>query len=463
MEHETGALTEAAATPPAHPQDARKTSLEDVERRSGRQPGDESVLTEVGRAPPAPPEHRQGPSLEDVEQQLSKPSVGDELSRPPAVGASLPTPRSEQLEAKEKGLAKNRGTADYKPLRWATELYTVSWLVLFALLGTLARLGVEAITLYPNSPFPSRVLWANLGGSLFMGFLAEDRRLFQHEWGSPKMDAPPSNHLKVKKTIPLYIGLATGFCGSFTSFSSFIRDCFLALTNDLESPSLTSAYHVDARVPHRTGGFSFLALLAVVIVHPAISIAALQVGAQLALALQPWTPTLPFKLCRKVLDPAGVVLAWGCWFGAVLLAIWPPGNHIHWRTRAALPLVFAPLGCLLRFYASKHMNALVPTFPMGTFAVNIFGTAVLGMAFDLQHAAGIGATEANACAILQGVMEGFCGCLTTVSTWVVELTGLRRRHAWIYGFVSVGVGLALMVVIMGSMGWTVGFSAPACS
>ncbi len=31
-------------------------------------------------------------------------------------------------------------------------------------------------------------LWANFGGSLFMGFLSEDRMLFKEEWGTPIYD-----------------------------------------------------------------------------------------------------------------------------------------------------------------------------------------------------------------------------------------------------------------------------------
>jgi fluoride exporter len=419
-------LTEVAAPAPARPEDFSRPSLEEAERRASFEKEEDVTLGEAA----APGEHEQN---------------------------------HDEETGNENAVTKTTEQRSFIPSQSATELYTVSWLILFSMFGTLARIGVEALTLYPNSPFPSRVLWANLGGSFLMGFLAEDRQLFRHEWGSPDPVAPASNHVKVKKTIPLYIGLATGFCGSFTSFSSYIRDCFLALTNALQSPSPTSPYHLDPDIAHRNGGFSFLALLAIMITHPAVSIAALQVGAQFALLLQPVIPALPFRITRRVFDSLAVLLGFGCWFGAVLLAIWPPGDDIHWRFRAVMPLVFAPPGCLLRFYASKHLNAIVPSFPLGTFAVNIFGTAVLGMAYDLQHASNIGASHAQGCTVLEGVMEGFCGCLTTVSTWVAELTGLRRRHAWIYGTISVAVALSLMLVIMGSMGWTVGFSEPICS
>ncbi|TKA56552.1 hypothetical protein B0A49_10159 [Cryomyces minteri] len=379
--------------------------------------------------------------------------------------------------------------------RLATELYTVSYLILFSILGTLARLGVQWLTLYPGAPVVLPVLWANFGGSLFIGFLSEDRRLFREEWGASRedhrrqkeeddMDAFKKNHASVKKTIPLYIGLATGFCGSFTSFSAFQRDVFLALSNDLPTPidhpypAAAGTMSQSSTVP-RNGGYSFEALLAVVILTICLCLSALKLGAHIALALDPLTPTLPFPLTRNLFDRCIVLLAWGSWLGAIVLAIWPPDRpsgpssrgtwaNETWRGEVLFALGFAPVGCLLRFYASLKLNGLVPSFPLGTFAVNMLGTAVEGMAYDLQHmplrsTAGLTGGGRVGCQVLQGVMDGFCGCLTTVSTWVAELNGLGRRHAYAYGTASVVGGLALLVVIMGSVRWGVGWTEVACA
>jgi CrcB protein len=65
--------------------------------------------------------------------------------------------------------------------------------------------------------------------------------------------------------------------------------------------------------------------------------------------------------------------------------------------------------------------------------------------------------------VLQGIEDGFCGCLTTVSTWVIELTSLRRRNAYRYGAASVGFALCFLVIIMGSLQWTRGFSELQCT
>jgi len=371
---------------------------------------------------------------------------------------------------------------------FATQLYTISHLIFFSILGTLSRLGLEALTFYPGAPVVTGVLWANVGGCIVMGFLLEDKNLFLEEWGLD-MGTMPSQELKtstewarkhksVKKTIPLYIGLTTGFCGSFTSFSSFMRDVFLALSNDLPNPSEGSS-HNPASIS-RNDGDSFMAAVAVLAVTISLSMSALFFGAHLALACDSWMPSLPFRLIRKVVDRAVVFLAWGCWLGAILLAIWPPdrsddaSTQEKWRGRALFAVIFGPLGCLLRFYASLSLNARIETFPLGTFTVNIFGTVIEGICYDLQHVPGIGAISSTntppspslqtSCQILQGVMDGFCGCTTTVSTWVVELHGLSsRRHAYLYGVLSVAVAWAFLVIIMGGLRWTRGFASPVCS
>lgn len=375
--------------------------------------------------------------------------------------------------------------------RLATEVYTISYLVFFSILGTLARLGLQALTFYPGAPVQTGLLWANVGGSLIMGFLSEDRQLFREEWGPPhgprakaedeeqakRQRRSPSvsskRHAAVKKTMPLYIGLATGFCGSFTSFSSFMRDAFFAMSNALNVPiSHPSSAPISEPIDvHRNPGYSFLALLAVLITTIGLSLMALQFGAHTALFLEPFTPSIPFLLSRKIIDRLFVLLGWGCWLAAILMAIFPPdrpGGPVGdaswaqetWRSQALFALVFAPPGCLLRFYTSLHLNGRIKAFPLGTFAVNVFGTAMEAMFLDLQRVP-IGGMVG--CQVLQGMSDGFCGCLTTVSTWVAELTGLRLRHAYFYGTMSVTMALSLMIIIMGSLQWTNGFKDPLCT
>lgn len=456
-------LDEVAAPSPVQNPDEqahyRQSSIEEVGGRDNRMKSNEDMERRIERA-------FKGAGISEVAAPPPLDRGATNVSSLEANGT--PPARSSSLKKAERTTL-----ATKRPSGLLVELYTISYLIFFSFLGTLARLGLQTLTTYPGVPVSTGVLWPNFAGSLVMGFLSEDCRLFrQCEWD---LNPPPSDekmdpnidlkrkemseeelviksrqHAKVKKTIPLYIGLATGFCGSFTSFSSFIRDVFLALSNDLPNPS--SSTHLS-----RSGGYSFLAFLAVILLTACLSLSALIFGAHAALALEKWTPSLSFKFTRRVIDPIMVLLAFGCWLAALLIVIFP--TIIAWRGEVLFALLFAPLGCLVRFYISLLLNARIPSFPLGTFTVNILGTLCLGMFYDLQHAPTGGVAS---CQVLQGLMDGFCGCLTTVSTWVAELKGLRRRHAYIYGLASVITGLAGLIVVMGSLRWTRGFAAPLC-
>ncbi|KAI9894022.1 MAG: hypothetical protein M1814_004792 [Vezdaea aestivalis] len=419
---------------------------------------DESGLDELSEPVPA----RKQSSLEDAHLEAAEQAQDPERSN--NVG---PRPKDDE-----------KSGPDHQILSpFATRLYVLSYLVFFSFLGTLARLGLQALTFYPGAPTITGVLWPNFAGSFIIGFLAEDKRVFAAEWGRKNVIPATSiekghdqenakrAHTATKKTIPLYIGLSVGFCGCFTSFSTFIRDAMLALSNDLPSPTTPS-------LNPRHAGDSFLALTAVLLLTISLSLSGLILGAHLALALHPFTPALPFTLTRHALDPAIALLAWPAWLGCILLCIFPPdrpggsaaGSRTNWkqetwRSQALFALVFAPLGCLGRFYMSKALNQRIAKFPLGTFVANVAGTVILGMAWDLQRVPVGGMVG---CQVLQGIEDGFCGCLTTVSTWVLELKGLRRKYTYIYGTLSVAVSLAFLVIIMGSMRWTRGFAEKLC-
>lgn len=383
-------------------------------------------------------------------------------------------------EAREIG---NRRSATQEHTQQATErpllqqrlliqLYTHSWLVLFSILGTLTRLGVEWITNYRNAPVTTNVVWANFGGSLILGFLQEDRVLFAEKRGrhllsnshssssgddtdEKKQRSAQADETARKKSIPLYIGLVVGFCGSFTSYSSFMRDLFLGLSDELIGKG-------QAKLA-RSAGWSAASVLGVVITEVTVSLSALSFGAHLAIALLPLLSSIPQMNMARFTNPLGVFLGLSCWFGAVCLAIWPP--HNAWRGQVVFATVFAPLGTIVRYWLSVQLNRRIKSFPIGTFSANMLGTALLAMAYDLQHANLQGNVVGGSiigCQVLEGIIDGFCGCLTTVSTWVAELRSLRKRHAYPYGVTSVAIGFSLMIVIMGPLQWTSGLKPPVC-
>ncbi|CAG8075692.1 unnamed protein product [Penicillium salamii] len=422
------------------------------------------------------PIHTSPEKPSDTKDYLDNRNANEDREAPPSLNKGDRVPKEQ---------ASNVPSGHHASDTWRT-IYIVSHLTFFSFLGTLLRIAVECLTFYPGAPIATSVLWANVGGSMVMGFLSEDKNLFLPKKPDPKEPDEESNSARQrveaqsppKKTIPLYIGLTTGFCGSFTSFSTFIRDIFLATINSLPVPlgqypalSLFATPPATAKAP--SGGFSFMAILAVLFSEIGLSLVGLFLGAHLAIAVSPWTPSLPRKFLN-IVNPLIVILAFLSWVAVICLVILLPDygqdstiwSAELWRGPVLFSLVFSPLGCLARFFLSLKLNARMASFPLGTFVANVAGTMVLGMAYSLQHASisvsTYGGGSIIGCQVLQGIMDGFCGCLTTVSTWVLELSGLRRRHAYIYGAISVVVAYCALVVEIGSLKWSIGLTTPVC-
>jgi len=382
----------------------------------------------------------------------------------------------EERRSKDRSASHRAGSAPTptKSRVWAS-FCIHSYLTLFSILGVLARLGLVALTTYPGAPLSTTVVWANVAGSLVMGFLREERMLFRRHWkealketreavqisgsgyeGTQK-EATTKAYVACRSANYAFIGLTVGFCGSLTSFADIIRDALLALFNDLNTAPISSQV-TEQLSARRLPGYSALAVIAVVWIEVSMSLGALALGGHLGIATHRMTDCLPAVRLERVLSPIVVVVAWGAWLGAVLMAIWPPTDE--WRGQAVLAVVFAPLGAMLRFHLARQLNPKVASFPLGTFAANIGGTCILGMIWDLQHSQV--ARLIIPCQVLQGVGDGFCGALTTVSTWVLELMSLRLKHAYIYGMTSLVIACACMLTIMGPLRWTTGFRVSAC-
>lgn len=130
-----------------------------------------------------------------------------------------------------------------------------------------------------------------------------------------------------------------------------------------------------------------------------------------------------------------------------------------WRHRAVFSLLLAPPGAIIRYALSK-LNTRPPwfqRFPIGTFVANIAATMLIaGVYAGQRRPAAAGA--ATTCDALYALQDGFCGCLSTVSTFVVEARTIRRwQWAWFYVLGSVVLGHVLVMAIVGGTGWTLGY------
>lgn len=158
-----------------------------------------------------------------------------------------------------------------------------------------------------------------------------------------------------------------------------------------------------------------------------------------------------------LVDALMFVLAIASYAGALAMYFAAPRP---WRQRAVFALLLSPPGAMVRYTLSK-LNArkrFDGRFPVGTFAANIAATLIIGGAYAAEHRpAGVAACDA-----LQALQSGFCGCLSTVSTFVVEARTLRRGWAWAYVIGSVVLGHVLALATAGGVRWGVGYTG-ACT
>lgn len=94
----------------------------------------------------------------------------------------------------------------------------------------------------------------------------------------------------------------------------------------------------------------------------------------------------------------------------------------------------AMLGALLRWWLGLRLNAWFPTLPLGTLAANLIGGYVIGVA--------IGALAGNVGFPPQArlfLMTGFCGGLTTFSTFSAETFTLLARGQLGWGLAEIAI------------------------
>ncbi|KAH7056070.1 CrcB-like protein-domain-containing protein [Linnemannia elongata] len=340
-------------------------------------------------------------------------------------GAELPPP----LETQTANTVDTVNTlVNAPPLPTRARILLPSIIIPFSIMGLLIRLGLVSIETFAGQQVFA-LAWPQFIGCLLMGLFVSTRGWIDGAF--------------------VYIGLSSGLCGSITTFSSWN----LALFNELINTANVSRHPLQ----------NILSALTELVATLALSISGLQLGYHLGeallqlatnwgLALTPPSPPVPpnrWTILDIVIVSAAIIL----WTGVICAAILVPReSRLSWR-RIVLACCFAPAGAILRWYLSRF-NSRSKLFPLGTFAANLGGSIILAAIVCLQHTSAAGGKSTLICHVLSGLQDGFCGCLTTISTFALEIKSLPRRASYVYGVVSVVVTQVFMLLIVGSYMWT---------
>jgi len=303
-------------------------------------------------------------------------------------------------------------------------------LTIFSWIGVLVRIGFsqgfEETHLGANVPGPiNSDFYSNIVGSAIMGLAISQRERFADRGGS------------------LFVGLTTGLCGSITTFSSLSQQASLSL------------------ISHQGTNFVLMLLVGFVVPYWSLIVFFHSGSSLFPIVRPPVLEEVPPQQTPQgnthqenqdpqrhnlhiIILPVLFSLTVGIFaMLAVLTALF--------RT-SFIPLscLLAPFGTLSRWILSKH-NVRFPRFPVFTFIVNILGSVLLAVFYLLR-----GRVSVNGLSFvgLSALMTGFCGCLTTVSTFVNESRQLGAKDSWIYACSSVILSQILLLIINGPYYWT---------
>src|SRR5271168_2714117 len=108
--------------------------------------------------------------------------------------------------------------------------------------------------------------------------------------------------------------------------------------------------------------------------------------------------------------------------------------------------VGAAAGALLRWQLGVQMNSLLPVLPLGTLAANLIGGYIIGLTIAYLAQAPNIAPEWRLL-----IITGFCGGLTTFSTFSAEVvTRLREGHlVWAISAIATHVTGSLIMTFAG--------------
>lgn len=316
----------------------------------------------------------------------------------------------------------------------------LSWCVISvaAYMGTLLRVGLQYYKA-GRSDAQLSVMYAQIIGCFIMGVISEHadamttRSMLHRVW---------------------YVAVSSGLCGSITTFSTWHAE-----VNKLALLQMDTSWANSGSAANGGRAFDFLVQLWVGF---AVPFSALHVGQHMSLwivtaCLDAGSVLLTALTCCCSRRRAAVVVWLGHKYTLVTLILvvytlatasvilLPAVGDGTWMFLTATCILGA-LGAYMRFLLAqlnKRWPATWPcarriqdwNFPVGTFIANVTGTYVLALD-ALFSKFFVSYHDMTTQGGLFAIANGFCGCLTTLSTFALELHKLSRARGYLYLFLS---------------------------
>lgn len=276
----------------------------------------------------------------------------------------------------------------------------LNFIIFFSILGTALRMGLEYISDF-QSPINFAAIPQIVGCFLFGLTLDHDLTLSK--------------------------GIQIGLAGSLTTFSGWIFSIF----NDF-----VNFYSLD-----RSLGQSIYAGFLNILVTLLVAFSSFFFGMYSS-------TDRSYKIIRFMDDYFSntvilYVTSMGLWILSLLFSVF--------ISPVCYALVLAPLGSLTRYWITIKLNSFYDKIPLGTFLWNMIGTGILALCLVISYYLN------DSCIPIKAITVGFCGNLTTLSSFINEL--LRLEHPRFYLLVSVITGLCIMLIIDGSFIFSLGLKS----
>jgi len=307
----------------------------------------------------------------------------------------------------------------------SSELFYYIHIGFFAMLGCLARIGIDKCFgdlagIENSSQIVNKSFFSNMMGSFVLG-------------------AVSASPLGKTRLAAMAKGITTGFCGSFTTWSKWNQQQSLTLIGESSS---TAQMQVTSICAWFVGFHAFIGSYVVGLDFGK------DIGDRIGVHVS--------KNAHKIADyTVSFLLFLGfCGFIAGTIA-----DQSTYGTRIWLAVICAPFGACLRHFLSRF-NSKVPKLqlPLGTMMANCLGATVLACLHIVDTRVTYkqcpnypGENGYNqgwnwnhylcwSGIVTYAVGTGFCACLTTISTFMSEIVKIRNSKpvfAYLYAFLTV--------------------------